>query len=86
MAVEWKTHYRRLAVDRYAYGKSGIVVEKSTRVWNYWFYLSLCDNAMCCQHKLNNQHLHLHSLVYLLAGLNENQRLPTQIQELLHII
>ena len=41
---------------------------------------------MGCQHKLNNQHMHFRSLVHTLAGLNENQRLSVELQELLHIV
>ena len=38
------------------------------------------------QHKLNNQHMHFHSLVYTLAGLNENLRLSVEFEELLYLI
>ena len=53
--------------------------------WKFWFYLSLCDNAMGSKHKLNNQHIHFHFLIHTLAGLNENQYPRVQFQELLHI-
>ena len=52
------------------------------RIWKFWFYLSLCENAMGSKHKLNNQHMHFHSLIHTLAGLNENLRLSIQFQEL----
>ena len=36
------------------------------------------ENAMDCQCKQNNAHLHFDSQVYASAGLNENQRLSVQ--------
>ena len=82
---QWKPRYRHFGVDRYTYWESGIAMEKLRRIWKLWFYLSLCENTMGCKHKLNNQHMHFHSLVHTLAGLNENLRLSIQFQELLHI-
>ena len=50
------------------------------------FYLSLCENAMGWQHKVDNPHTHFHSLVHTMAGLNENQHLSIQFQQLLLLI
>ena len=86
MVSEWKPRYRQFGVDRYTYWESGIAVEKLRRIWKFWFYLSLCENAMGCQHKLNNQHMHFHSLAHTLAGLNENHHSRVQFQELLYLI
>ena len=83
---EWKPRYRRFGVDRHTYWESGVAVEKLRRIWKFWFYLSLCENAMGCKHKLNNQHMHFHSLVPTLAGLNENLHPRVQFQELLYLI
>ena len=83
---EWKPRYCQFGVDRHTYWESGIAVEKLRRIWKFWFYLSLCDNAMGSKHKLNNQHMHFHSLVHTLAGLNENQHPRVQFQELLYLI
>ena len=83
---EWKAPYCQFGVDRYTYWESDIAVEKLRRIWKFWFYLSLCENTMGCQHKLNNQHIHFHSLVHTLAGLTENLHLSVKFQELLHII
>ena len=86
MPSEWRPRYRQFGVDRHTYWESDIAVEKLRRIWKFWFYLSLCENAMGCQHKLNNQHIHFHSLVHTLAGLNENQHPRVQFQGLSHII
>ena len=86
MSSDSKPHYRLFGVDRHAHWESGIAVEKLRRIWKFWFYLSLCENAMGCQHKLNDQHMHFHSLAHTLAGLNENLRLSIQFQELLYLI
>ena len=83
---ERKACYRRFGVDRYTYWESGIAVEKLRRIWKFWFYLSMCDNAIGSKHKLNNQHIHFHSLVHTLAGLSENQCPRLQFQELFHLI
>ena len=83
---ERKPCYRRFGVDRYTYWKSDIAVEKLRRIYKFCFYLLFCENAMGCQHKLNNQHIQFHSLLHTLAGLNENQCPRVQFQELLHII
>ena len=82
---DWKPHYRQFGVHKHTYWESGIAVEKLRRIWKFWFYLSLCENAMGCKHKLNNQHIHFHFLVHTLAGLKENLLLSIQFQELLHI-
>ena len=82
----WKPRYRRFVVVCCTHGNYDIAVEKLRRIWKFWFYLSMYDNAMGSKHKLNNQHIHFHSLVHILAGLNENQRLPAQYQELLYLI
>ena len=86
MPSERKPCYRRFGVDRHTCWESGIAVEKLRRIWKFWFYLSLCDNAMGSKHKLNNQHMHFHSLVHTLAGLNENQHPRAQFQYLFHLI
>ena len=83
---EWKPRYCQFGVDRHTYWESGIAVEKLRRIWKFWFYLSLCDNAMGSKHKLNNQHIHFLSSVHTLAGLNENQHPRLQFQELLYLI
>ena len=83
---EWKARYCQFGVDRYTYWESGIAVEKLRRIWKFWFYLSLCENTIGCQHKPNNQHMHCHSLVHTLAGLNENQHPRVQFQELMYLI
>ena len=85
ISSEWKPSYRQFGEGWYACGDYDIAVEKLRRIWKFWFYLSLCENAMGCKHKLNNQHMHFHSLAHTLAGLNENLRLSIQFQELLHI-
>ena len=41
---------------------------------------------MVSKHKLNNQHMHFHSLVHTLTGLNENMHPRVQFQELLYLI
>ena len=41
---------------------------------------------MACQHKLCNQHMYFHFLPHNLAGLNENQRLSFQFQQLFYLI
>ena len=81
-----KPRYCQFVVDWYRYGDYDIAVEKLGRLWKIWFYLSLCENATGCQHKLHNPHMHFHSLVHELSGLNENQRLSVVFQELSHII
>ena len=85
MPSERKPCYRRFGVDRHTYWESGIAVEKLRRIWKFWFYLPMCDNAMGSNHKLNNQHIHFHSLVHTLAGLSENQYPRVQFQDLLYI-
>ena len=82
----WKPRYRQFGVDRYTYWENDIAVDKSRRFWRFWFYSSLCKNSMGCQHKLNNQHMHFHSLVHAVAGLNEKQHLSVQLQQLLYLI
>ena len=82
----WKPHHRHFGVDCCTHGNYDIAVEKLRRTWNFSFCLSFYENTMGYQHKLNNQHIHFHSLVHILAGLNENQRLPVLFQKLLHII
>ena len=67
----WKPRYLQFGVDRHACYGNDIVVEKLGRIWRFWFYLSLCESAIGCQHKLHNPHMHFHSLVYTLAGLTE---------------
>ena len=44
------------------------------------------SRGMGYKHKLNNQHIHFHSLLHTLAGLNENQHPRLQFQELLYLI
>ena len=86
MPSDWKPCYRQFGVDCCIYWESDIAVEKLGRIWKFWFYLSLCENAMGCQCKLYNQHMQFHSLVHTLAVLTENLHLSVEIQELLHII
>ena len=86
ISSDGKPRYRRFGEGWYTCGDYDIVVEKLRRIWKFWFYLSLCENAMGCQHKLNNQHMHFHSLVHTLAGLNENLHPRVQMQELLYLI
>ena len=81
-----KSFYRRFGVDLYTYGDCDISVEKLRRIWKFLFSLSLCENSMDCQHKLNNPHMHFHSLLHTLTGLSENQRPSVQFQELLYLI
>ena len=68
-----KPRYRQFVVDWYPYGDYDIAVEKFGRLWKIWFYLSLCENAAGCQHKLHNPHMYFHALVHKVSGLNENQ-------------
>ena len=83
---DWKPPYRQFGVDRHAYWESGIAVEKLRRIWKFWLYLSLCENAMGSKHKLSNQHIQFHSLTHTLAGLNENLHPRVQFQQLLYFI
>ena len=83
---EEKPRHRQCGVDRYTHDDNGISVEKLRRIWKFLVYLSLCEDAMGCQYKLNNHHTHFHSLVHTLAGSNENLRLSIQFQELLYVI
>ena len=83
---DWKPRYRWFDEGWHTCDDCDVAVEKLRRIWKIWFYLSLCENAMGCKHKLNNQHMHFHSLVHTLSGSNENLRLSIQFQELLHII
>ena len=83
---DWRPRYRQFGVDCCTYWQSDIVVETLRRLWKFWFYSSLCENGMSSKHKLNNQHVRLHSLVHTLAGLNEIQHPTAQLQELLYLI
>ena len=82
---DWKPRYRWFDEGWCTCDDYDIAVEKLRRIWKFWFYLSLCENAMGCKHKLNNQHNHFHSLAHILAGLYANHHPGVQVQELLHI-
>ena len=50
------------------------------------FYISFCTNAVGCQCRHNNQHIHVHSLAYASAGLTENQHPMDHFQVQLYLI
>ena len=86
ISSEWKPRYRQFGGDRHTYRESGVAVAKLRRICRFWFYLSLSQNAISSKHKLNNPHIHFHSLVHTLAGLNENQCPRLQFQDLFDFI
>ena len=82
---ERKPWYRRFGVDWYICEESDNWKEKQTAMKKFWFYLSMCENAIGSTLLAHHTQLQFHSLIHTLAGLNEIQRLANQFQELLHI-
>ncbi len=50
----------------------------------FWFYLSICENAMGFTLLAHRTQMQFHSLIHTLAGLSEIQHLSVQFQHLLH--
>ena len=47
-------------------------------MWKFWFYLSMCENAMGSTLLAHHTHTQFHSLLHTLAGLNEIRPLSVQ--------
>jgi hypothetical protein len=81
---ERKPWYRRFGVDWYICEDNDIWKEKYTRMKKFWFYLSICENAMGSTLLPHYTHTQFHSLIHTFAGLNEIQHLSVQFQHLFH--
>ena len=81
---ERKPWYRRFGVDWYICEESYNWKEKQTRMKKFWFYLSMCENAMGSTLLAHHTLTQFHSLIHTLAGLNEIQHLSVHFQHLFH--
>ena len=83
---ERKPWYRRFGVDWCVCDESDNWKEKQTRMKKFWFYLSICENAMGSTLLAHHTQPQFHSLIHTLAGLNEIWPLSVQFPHLLHPI
>jgi hypothetical protein len=83
---ERKPWYRRFGVDWCICEDNDNWKEKQTRMMKFWFYLSICENAMGSTLLAHHTHTQFHSLIHTLAGLNEIRPLSVQCQHLFHPI
>ena len=81
---ERKPWYRRFGVDWCICDESDNWKEKQTRMKKFWFYLSICENAMGSTLWEYRRHTQFHSLTHTLAGLIEIQHLSVQFEHLFH--